>query len=290
MTPKLALALAAALCAAPAAAVDEVYEYVVDETIPLPADGVAASLSLQAGPVTITEVRVRNRPTEHEVRENPEGLDRSRPKPIVIARNDGKDDVKVSLSASLEGASGQPFMSCRRKTDLDAGETDDWNVCSMEGLYTKDWPKVKFVHVVVRVRPEDPVPGAAADAAKGIADGHAVVVHYYRSDGRFRNWELGVWETVPGTPRPPDKLNRDERLAPTGRDDFGVYWVFKDTQFRSGRVTYMIYRRGTTIDGGDDKEQFGDDKTWSLADGHEVWVNSNQAPVYMSKEEARAAQ
>ena len=287
MSPTLALALAAALSAAPAANDDQVFEYFIDESIPLPADGVA-SLSIQAGPVTITQVRIRNAPTKRDLRENPTGHDRSHPKPAVTGQS--SDDVNLQIVVSLEDDAGNSFMSCRRKVGLDEGDSDEINLCTTESMYTHDWPSLRILHLSARVILRDPATGSPADAAGPLGEGHAVLLHYHRPDGRYRGGELQAWEAVPGTVRLPDKLNREPLLPPTGQDDFGVYWVLKDTNFRDGRVTYIIRRRDPILDVGDEKEQFGEDKSWLLADSHQAWVNSLQPAVYLTKEEALAAQ
>ena len=289
MAFKLALALAAALSAVPAASADLVYEYPVDERIPLAPDGVMP-VSIQVGPVTITEVRVRNMPSEQDVAENQTGNDKSHPKPSLAVRSSA--DVKILASASLESEGGESYQSCKRKVEVDAGKTDDWNLCGMEGLYTRDWRKVKVVHLVAWVRLNDAAEGLASDAAQALGDGHAVVIHYHRPDGRYKNWGLNVWEAVPnGIPRPLATVSAQSSLPPTGQDGFGVYWVFKDTLFADGVVNYFIYRpKLMTADSRDEKEQLGDDKSWRLADTHEVWVNSNQAQVYLTRDAATAAQ
>ncbi|HVN32954.1 MAG TPA: pullulanase-associated domain-containing protein [Anaeromyxobacter sp.] len=292
MTLKLALALAA-LCATPAVGADSIFEYPIDERIPLAAEGVMP-VSIQAGPVTITEVRVRNMPTERDVAENPTGSDKSHPKPDVAARSSA--DVKIRLGASLESEEGESYLSCTRKVGLDAGRTDDWSLCGMEGMYTRHWRKVKVVHLVGWVRLDDAAQGSLADAAQALGEGHAVVVHYHRPDGRYKNWGLNVWEAGPGgdVPRPLVDIRAQTGqpgLPPTGQDDFGVYWVFKDTLFADGVVNYVIFRpKLINADSRDEKEQLGGDKSWRLADTHEVWVNSNQAQVYLTKDAATAAQ
>jgi hypothetical protein len=293
MALKLVLALAATLSAAPAASADLVFEYPVDERIPLAADGVMP-VSIQVGPVTITEVRVGNMPSERDVAENPTGNDKSHPKPSLAVRTSA--DVKITVSASLESEGGESYLSCKRKVGVDAGRTDDWSLCAMEGLYTRDWHKVKVVHLVAWVRPDDAVQGSQADAANALGEGHAVVIHYRRPDGHYRNWGLHVWEALPGGELPRSLATMSAQsgqggIPPTGQDGFGVYWVFKDTLFADGIVNYFIFRpKLMTADSRDEKEQLGGDKSWRLADTHEVWVNSNQAQVHLTRDAATAAQ
>jgi hypothetical protein len=148
-TVRLFLALTAALVVIPARA-ELPGVYTIDRTIPLPAEGFT-SVSLDVGPVTVTELRVRNIPDKEEIA-NASAREHSRPKPVVKAKNNGPVDVDLVLDTSLEDDLGESFLGCTRVVSLDAGETDDWSTCRLEAMYTRDWPKVRMFHLVLKVK------------------------------------------------------------------------------------------------------------------------------------------
>jgi len=128
-------------------------EYSVDERVPIAADGVMP-VSLKAGPVTFTELRVRNLPDEDEVL-NSSRWEHSRPKPTVRATGDGSVATKLDLEASLESEQGEVFLKCTRRTSLNSSGREEWNLCTLEAMYTRDWPRTKFFHLRASVKPRD---------------------------------------------------------------------------------------------------------------------------------------
>ncbi|HET6438142.1 MAG TPA: hypothetical protein VFG59_08780 [Anaeromyxobacter sp.] len=109
----------------------------------------ALSLKLEVGPVTITEIRVRNAPSPEEVAGAKN--DNSHPHPTVTAENHGPSNVRLVLRTSLEDEQGHAFMTCQRYVKLPAGKTDRWTICFMEHMKTADWSRVKTVHLETEV-------------------------------------------------------------------------------------------------------------------------------------------
>lgn len=128
-------------------------------------------------------------------------------------------------------------------------------------------------------------PGAASPAAgPALAFGSAslaenqVAVRYHRPRGDYEGWGLHAWNedrSLPG-------ITWERAMPPTGRDDFGVYWVLDLRHFPDGRVRYIIHR-------GDRKEQCGKDMSWHVRRGREAWINADDCAIYHSRDEATGA-
>lgn len=131
-----------------AAAADEVK---IDRKIPLQfqQDEVLAPVSIEAGPVKFTEVRVRNVPKEDEIRK---AGDSTRPKPVVAVDNENGPDAKVRVVVTLEDEAGKSYLECSRSSSIDSGaQADHINACWLESMQSSDWPKVKVFHLVATV-------------------------------------------------------------------------------------------------------------------------------------------
>lgn len=138
---------------------------------------------------------------------------------------------------------------------------------------------------------------AAEDAAAQEprqADGK-VTIHYSRPDGSYDGWGLHVWESFQLAEEAGDEWAEKKQadrplkgvtwfapMKPTGRDDFGLYWVLDAKEFENGRVNYIIHK-------GDKKEQSNQDKFFLIKDTREAWVNSGDNNVYKTREEAQKA-
>jgi hypothetical protein len=131
---------------------------------------------------------------------------------------------------------------------------------------------------------------ASADDAK-LPEGN-VGIHYHRADGKYEGWNLHVWESFQNkeeVDNPDARKQFSDRplpgvawmtpLRPTGKDDFGIYWFIAAAEFGNGKVNYIIHRD-------DIKDQFGRDMSWLIKNGREIWVNTGDPNVYMSKEDA----
>jgi hypothetical protein len=127
-----------------------------------------------------------------------------------------------------------------------------------------------------------PAPGAARPsvavgrppAVPSLAE-DKVAIRYRRPGGDYEGWGLHAWNedrTLPG-------ITWDRPLEPTGRDDFGVYWLLDLRHFPDGKVRYIIHR-------GDRKEQCGKDMSWHVRRGREAWVQADDCAIYHSREEA----
>ena len=72
-------------------------------------------------------------------------------------------------------------------------------------------------------------------------------------------------------------------MMPTGKDGFGVYWFVKASEFRNGKVNYIIHK-------GDSKDQCAKDMFWFIeTQGREAFINSGDCNIYFKVEDALAA-
>ncbi|MFM8558638.1 MAG: pullulanase-associated domain-containing protein, partial [bacterium] len=94
-------------------------------------------------------------------------------------------------------------------------------------------------------------------------DGHARI-HYHRPKADYASWGLHAWEDTP--------LNVawTSPLAPTGRDDWGVWW---DVPLKPGAK-----RLGLIVHKGDQKDP-GPDQFLDLALAREVWIVSGRTAL-----------
>ena len=133
----------------------------------------------------------------------------------------------------------------------------------------------------------------AVDVAKP-PDG-SVAIHYSRPNGDYDGWGTHLWESFEKVKEgkvvgPKDKSDMPigdiawtKPMAPSGKDGFGVYWFVKASEFRNGKINYIIHK-------GDTKEQCGKDITWFVeTQGREVFVNSGDCNTYFKAEDAIAA-
>jgi hypothetical protein len=136
-----------ALGAVPAAA-----KASLDKKVPFPTSGRAA-LGVKVGPLTFTEVLVRNAPNAKDLAEaksNPK--DNCHPKLQVGVSNPGSAKMKFHVTVSLEDGSGHVYMSCDRNDSISPGASNDHtNLCWLDSMKTIDWPKLKVVHVSAEV-------------------------------------------------------------------------------------------------------------------------------------------
>ncbi len=164
-TMTLALAV---LLAGPVRADDEAPLYkdgevfLIDEVFPLPENG-RIPLTLKAGPVDITEVRIEKMPSKSEVANARRNSEKSRVEPIVMVKGMSDPDdvldgleIRAVIEVALEDDVGTPVISCIKVVEIDPGEIDDVSPCTLGArtLYTQDWPKVKFVSLKAKVNLE----------------------------------------------------------------------------------------------------------------------------------------
>ncbi len=135
--------------------------------------------------------------------------------------------------------------------------------------------------------------GAAAQSAEvAKAPDGSVGIHYWRPDGDYAGWGVHLWESFEKVKEgkvvgPKDKSDMPimdiawtRPMMPTGKDGFGVYWFVKVSEFRNGKINYIIHK-------GDTKEQCGKDIAWFVeTQGREVFVNNGDCNTYFTAEEA----
>jgi hypothetical protein len=126
-------------------------EYEFELAVPMAHDGVVP-VSLEVGPFTITELRVRNMPSDEEVQDPSKKDDNSHPKPCFTARSQAPWDADFKAKFTLEDDQGNVLMSCNRSKGLSRGETEELSLCWLASMKTHDWPKVKVLRLAGRVR------------------------------------------------------------------------------------------------------------------------------------------
>jgi hypothetical protein len=133
--------------------------------------------------------------------------------------------------------------------------------------------------------------GAQAPEVAKVPDG-SVAIHYYRPAGDYDGWGTHLWESFEKVKEgkvvgPKDKSDMPigdiawtKPMMPTGKDGFGVYWFVKVSEFRNGKINYIIHK-------GDTKEQCGKDIAWFVeTQGREVFVNNGDCNTYFKAEDA----
>jgi hypothetical protein len=111
-----------------------------------------------------------------------------------------------------------------------------------------------------------------------VADGQ-VGIHYNRPDGKYDDWGVHLWKS-PNI----GITNWFIPKMPTGCDSFGMYWYVPLSKFGETKVVNYIIHKG------DVKEQGGTDMSFDANKGKEIWVNSGNPTIFMSKDDAVKAQ
>ncbi|HYS14428.1 MAG TPA: pullulanase-associated domain-containing protein [Burkholderiaceae bacterium] len=127
-----------------------------------------------------------------------------------------------------------------------------------------------------------------------VPDGQ-VAVRYFRADGDYTGWGVHFWESFEKVKDgkvvgPKDKSDMPigdiawtKPMMPSGKDGFGAYWFVKVSEFRNGKINYIIHK-------GDTKEQCGKDIAWFVeTQGKEVFVNNGDCNTYLKVDDAIAA-
>lgn len=141
-------------------------------------------------------------------------------------------------------------------------------------------------------------PSGGARAAPGLEpEAASAVLHYRRSDGKYDRFQLITWESFEG----PDELRRPQaaimpslpfnvpsvqatsvpRVAPSGTDEFGVYWVLPAAKYRNGRVNFVISAGSGFDECGGVRARY-----WILGDGLEAWHTAPRCEVFVDREAA----
>lgn len=140
------------LAAVPAAAQ---HAHTLTRTFGFPRTGRAA-LGIKAGPLTFTELIIRNPPNAEDLREaktNPS--DNCHPKLAIGVTNTGRSKMEFHVTVSLEDGRGKIYMTCDRNDSIDPGaQNDHTNLCWLESMKTIDWPRVTRVRLVAEIDPE----------------------------------------------------------------------------------------------------------------------------------------
>lgn len=127
----------------------------LDKAVPFPQSG-QASLKWEVGSLVVEEVIIRNAPDEEDLRKaESDPSDKCHPKMQVGLTNRGTAKMKFHLTLKLEGEDGAVYMSCDRNDTVAPGAVNDHtNLCWLDSMKTKDWPKVKQVRISITVSPE----------------------------------------------------------------------------------------------------------------------------------------
>jgi hypothetical protein len=148
LVPGLLLALAplAAVAAGEPAATT------VDKKVPYTPEG-RIDVDGDVGAVHVGQVVFQNLPTENEVREASRPGDTSRPQPMLVVTNAGPTGAKLEIEVALEDDQGQVLMSTEASALVAKGKTNEVVRAYRlkPTIRTIDWPKLKVVHVVVKV-------------------------------------------------------------------------------------------------------------------------------------------
>lgn len=147
--------LAAFLFTAAAVAAAAEHAHTVNKTIPFPKTN-RAELGWKVGPITFTEVIVRNAPNDEDLREAKKDTnDNCHPKLQVGVSNGGDQKMKFHLTVALEDDQGSIYLSCDRNDSIKPGaENDHTNLCWLDSMKTIDWPKLTRIRIKADVDPD----------------------------------------------------------------------------------------------------------------------------------------
>jgi hypothetical protein len=108
-----------------------------------------------AGPVHVGQVVFQNLPTEHEIREAEKPGETSRPRPFLVVTSRGAT-AKLEIEIRLEDDQGEVLMSTENTGYAKEGNSNELVNASRlrPGMRTIDWPRLKIVHVLVKVHAE----------------------------------------------------------------------------------------------------------------------------------------
>ncbi len=137
-------------------AVAKEHAFTLDKTIKFP-KSYQADLNFKAGPLTFTEIIIRNPPSASDVKnaETKDPGDNSHPKFSVGVSNNGKEKMAFHVVVSLEDDAGTVYFKCDRDDSIDPGnENDHTNLCWLDSMKTIDWPKLTVVRVKATVDPD----------------------------------------------------------------------------------------------------------------------------------------
>jgi hypothetical protein len=106
-----------------------------------------------AGAVVIGQLLIQHLPTEAEVREADKPRDKTRPRPVLVVTNRGTSTASLDAKVTLEDGDGRVYMTCNVTEWLKKDATNELLRVYRrdQEMLTLDWPKVKVVHLVVRV-------------------------------------------------------------------------------------------------------------------------------------------
>ncbi len=99
------------------------------------------------------------------------------------------------------------------------------------------------------------------------------MIHYHRADGTYDGWGLHVWEDTT------EVVTWAEPLAPTGEDDFGLFWVVGLAE-NPTQIGFIVHK-------GDEKDP-GPDMFLDLAKSTQAWVLSGDLGVYTTEPDPNA--
>ncbi len=127
----------------------------LDKSFALPTKGEdVIPVKIKVGSLMLDQIVLNNLPNAQEVKvaEANDSDDKSRPKIGVVLSNPTPFKMKAKLVTSFEGADGTVYMSCDRKDGVKPyADGDRTNMCFLDSMKTRDWAKVKRVHVVASV-------------------------------------------------------------------------------------------------------------------------------------------
>ncbi len=143
-----------AFAAIPAAAKE--HAFTLNKTVKFP-KGEKATLNFKAGPLTFTEVIIRNPPNAGDIKnaQTKDPGDNCHPKLQVGVSNEGKTEAEFRVVVSLEDDEGNVYLKCDRDDNIDPGsENDHTNLCWLDSMKTIDWPKLTVVRIQADVDPK----------------------------------------------------------------------------------------------------------------------------------------
>ena len=112
----------------------------------------------------------------------------------------------------------------------------------------------------------------------------SIQINYHRADGNYKGWGVHLWKS-PNMPL--EGIEWPNPMVPTGKNDFGVYWVRDEKEFQTSHgtkeaVNYIIHQA-------DMKEQGGKDMVFNGLEHKEIWVVSGDRNIFFTLEEAKAS-
>jgi hypothetical protein len=129
--------------------------FAAEKVVLFPKNG-ARGLEIEAGPVTLQGLTVRNMPDAEDLEKGKsDPKEKWRPRLSVTYSNSGNEKMKVFFKVTLEDKQGNVYFTCETDDTISGGAVEDHSsLCMMASMKMQDFHKVTHVRFIIRVQPD----------------------------------------------------------------------------------------------------------------------------------------